>query len=237
MQEGGRGVSPAQKAQRARFKTAQQNFRGVSAEDRHRWYEAEPIWSSFLWYYNYFIMSSLTGNATPNQGGAGVIKSIQFVSKSIPTAGNESITINTVDPAKTVVMLFGNSFISDKVQRGSGTVAQGETNTHTLDDEINVDIAEAVVHGLTIFIEMQEGGQGEGHGAYPYISGLTSTSIKISSPNLGQGNITYDWEVIEHKAQTIYPYIKAITATSITISWPITPSVAAVIGAIVIEYI
>lgn len=103
--------STKQRAQRARFLTAKNNFADVPWATRQRWYAASPEWGSFLWYYNYFIMSSLAGNANPPQGGAGVIKSIQFKTIAMPAgAGEGQVAITAVDPAKTVVMLYGNSF-------------------------------------------------------------------------------------------------------------------------------
>jgi len=237
MQEGGRGVHAGQIAQRARFKEAIQNFKGVSDADKARWYAAEPPWSSFLWYYNYFIMSSLVGNANPNQGGAGVVKSIQYVYKSIPTGGDEAITISTVDPAKTVVMLFGNSYISDRVIRGTDTIVDGGTNNHAISPVCDPAISEVIVKGDGGAMELSEG-TGQGDWASPYASALIAAQLTVKMVATGSTfTAGYSWEVIEHKAQTIYPYVKSIAATSITLSWPVTPSVAAVIGAIVIEYI
>jgi len=237
MQEGGRGVRAGQIAQRARFKTAIQNFKGVSAADRARWYAAEPPWSSFLWYYNYFIMSSLVGNANANQGGAGVVKSIQYVYKSIPTGGDEAITITAVDPAKTVVMLFGNSYISDTVQRGSSSVTDGGSNNHALSPSVQVNLCEVRIHGTGGHQEISDG-SGEGDWCTPYASALTTSQLTVAMVATGQTvSVGYAWEVIERKAQTVYPYVKSIAAEAITLSWPVTPAVAAVIGAIVIEYI
>jgi hypothetical protein len=110
-QDGGPDVSAAQAAQRTRFKTAMANFRSASIGDRAKWYAAAPIWHSFLWYYNYFIMSSLVGNANISEGGAGVIKSIQFKTMTIGAGTAEgSVAITAVDIAKTVVMLYGSTF-------------------------------------------------------------------------------------------------------------------------------
>jgi len=115
MQEGGKGVSQAQVAQRERFKTAKNNFATLSDAERARWYAAEPPWSSFLWYYNYFIMSSLMGNADIQDGGAGVIKSIQHKLVTIPAGtGEGSVAITAVDVDKTVVMLNGASLAIDE---------------------------------------------------------------------------------------------------------------------------
>jgi len=237
MQEGGKGVHAGQKAQRARFKTAIQNFKGISPEVRARWYAAEPPYSSFLWYYNYFIMSSLAGNANVNQGGVGVIKSIQYVYKSIPTGGDEAIAITTVDPAKTVVMLFGNSYIADQVYRGDDVVSEGSTKQVNIGATINTDLAEVKIGGSSGLMDLVEG-TGQGFWGDIVLDALTSTTLTVKAANdIGSGDLPFSWEVIEHKSQTVYPYVKSIAAEAITLSWPVTPSVAATIGAIVIEYI
>lgn len=100
-----------QLAQRARFTTTFGNFATLSPSDRARWYAAMPEWGSFLWYYNYFIMSGLSGNADPEHGGAGLIKSIQFKTIAMPSGtGEGQVAITTVDPAKCVVMLYGATY-------------------------------------------------------------------------------------------------------------------------------
>jgi len=237
MQEGGPGVHPSQVAQRERFKKAVSNFKNVSAEVRSRWYAAEPPYSSFLWYYNYFLMSSLVGNANLNQGGVGVIKSIQFVSKSIPVGGDEAITITEVDPTKTVVMLFGNSYIADKVQRGTDSCTDGSTKTVSLSPNVDPAICEVKLQGQAGFQEIVDG-TGDGKWGGFYVSSLSTTQLIVGLTDIiGSASYPFSWEIIEHKAQTVYPYIKSIAAEAVTISWPVTPSVAAVIGAIVIEYI
>ena len=237
MQEGGIGVHAGQKTQRARFKTAMADFRGVSSTERARWYAAEPPWSSFLWYYNYFIMSSLAGNANVKDGGIGVIKSIQYVSKSIPTGGDEAITIAAVDPAKTVVMLFGNSYISDKVQRGTNQVSRNSTVNIALSPNIDTAIAEVILKGAGGRMDL-DAGTGTGEWADPYVSALTTSQLTVGWQDVALADpCKFSWEIIEHKSQTVYPYVKTIAAEAITLSWPVTPSVAAVIGAIVIEYI
>lgn len=112
MQDGRGNVSEAQRTQRDRFLLAKENFAAVDETTRARWYAAMPPYSSFLWYYNYFIMSDLTGNADIKHGGSGVIKSIQFKTIAMPAgAGEGSVAITTIDPAKAVVMIYGNSYI------------------------------------------------------------------------------------------------------------------------------
>lgn len=234
MQEGGTGVHAGQKTQRARFKTAIQDFRGISSSERARWYAAEPPWSSFLWYYNYFIMSSLAGNANINDGGAGMIKKIQFVNKSIPTGGNEAIAITTVDPAKTVAMLFGNSFIADKVHHYDAEVADNTEHTFSLSPNIDPAIAEVKITGGggTQYVDS------DGYWGNFFVTLVSATQVKVKLMDLqSDQNFGVSLDIIEHKSQTVYPYVKSIAAESINISWPVTPSIAAVIGAIVIEYI
>lgn len=112
MQEGGSNVKAKQIAQRARFKGAHERFRTLSVAEKQRWYAARPPWSSFLWYYNYFIMSDLSGNAAPQQGGVGVVKGIRYYEATMPTPGpsNVTVAISDVDPNKCVMMLYGNGY-------------------------------------------------------------------------------------------------------------------------------
>lgn len=112
-----------QKAQRARFLTAISDFANVDEATRQRWYAAMPEWGSFLWYYNYFIMSSLTGNANIPQGGAGMIKSIQFKTIAMPAgAGEGQVAIDAVDINKSVVMLYGNSYTWSEAEQWAMSV-------------------------------------------------------------------------------------------------------------------
>lgn len=112
MQEGGSDVKSAQATQRQRFKDAITKFAATPQAERQRWYAARPPWSSFLWYYNYFIMSSLNGNANVDQGGAGVINKIKFYTATMPSPGPSPVTvaISSVDPQKSVAMLYGNGY-------------------------------------------------------------------------------------------------------------------------------
>lgn len=106
--------SKKQIKQRSRFNQAKADFTGTGSAERARWYAAEPEWGSFLWYYNYFIMSSLLGNANLSEGGAGLIKSIQHKLISMPAGSGEgSVAITSVDVDKTVVMINGSSLAID----------------------------------------------------------------------------------------------------------------------------
>ena len=229
--------SPKQRAQRARFLIAEGNFAGVDWPTRQRWYAAAPEWGSFLWYYNFFIMSSLTGNANIPSGGAGMIKSIQVVKEEVPTTGEKAFPINAVDPAKTVVMIYGNSYISDKIQRGSSTIADGGTNNHALSPEVEPAISEVKISGSGgTIIGDPEGSNGDF--AAPYASALIAAQLTVKMIDVTFGfSAGYSWEVIEHKAQTIYPVIVSIAAEVVTIDWSKVPSVAADVSIIVIEYI
>lgn len=234
MQNTGKRVRQSQLAQRARFLEAKGNFSKTSQAERERWYDNAPVWNSFLWYYNYFIMSDLAGNANINQGGAGVIKSIQYVSKSIPTAGEEDIALSPeVDANKTVVMLYGNSYIADKVHHYGGEADDDVDVDIALSPNIDPDISEIVLTGMGIHISGEEG-----TGASWYVKSVAADEITIRLAKIYTSRkIGYSLNIIEHKSQTIYPFIKAIAADKITIDWPITPSEAAMIGATVIEYI
>jgi hypothetical protein len=112
MQEGGADVKTKQIAQRARFKGARDRFKALSTAEKQRWYAARPPWSSFLWYYNYFIMSDMMGNANINEGGAGVIKGIRYYTAVMPSPGpsNVTVAISDVDADKCVMMLYGNGY-------------------------------------------------------------------------------------------------------------------------------
>ena len=238
MQTGHGNATAAQLDQRARLKIAIADFNKVSAADRARWYAAMPPWSSFLWYYNYFIMSSLTGNADISGGGAGVIKSIQFKKEEVPTTGGKAFAINAVDPAKTVVMMFGNSYISDKVQRGSSTIADGGTNNHALSPVVDPAISEVKITGQGGHQEIAEG-TGDGDWAHAYASALIAAqlTVKLVASAAVNYSVGYAWEVIEHKAQTIFPVIVSVAAAVVTIDWSKVPSVASDISIAVIEYI
>jgi len=237
MQEGGSGVSAAQVTQRNRFKTIRNNFNTVLAPERARWYAAMPPWSSFLWYYNYFMMSGLSGNADIPDGGAGVIKSIQVVKEEVPTTGAKSYTIAEVDPAKCVVMIQGNSYISDTVQRFSGIAADNTEVTKALSPNVNIAITEVRVRGGGGFEEIFEG-TGEGLWGDWYCSYLSASEVKVKLLDLRSAE-TYGYfiEVIEHKAQTVYPVLVSIAVEAVVIDWALVPSVAADVSITVIEYI
>jgi hypothetical protein len=107
MQEGGKHVRQSQIEQRERFKNVVSQFNNEDISARSRWYEAEPEYSSFLWYYNYFILSGLSGNANGQQGGFGVIKLIQNLSTNLGIDGGTISIPTAIDPQKAVIMAWG----------------------------------------------------------------------------------------------------------------------------------
>jgi len=112
MQEGGSGVTDDQKEQRDRWKAIKDKFKDIPWAIRQRWYAARPPWASLLWYYNYFMMSGLMGNAEINGQGGGVIKDINHYTFSLPagTAPDATIAVDTCDPQKSVPFFFGAGY-------------------------------------------------------------------------------------------------------------------------------
>lgn len=109
MQEGGKGVTQKQIAQRNRVKQIIDKFKTLGHNERQRWYENEPPWSSFLWYYNYFMLSGLMGNAVVHDKAGGVVKSIKHYTFTLPAGSpaNVTVSIDTIDPSKAVVFFYG----------------------------------------------------------------------------------------------------------------------------------
>lgn len=232
MQEGGTGVTDDQKKQRERFKTAMDLFAGRTAAERERWYENEPVWNSFLWYYNFFIMSALTGNANLDQGGVGVIKSIQHVKDSVPTTGGKEFTINSVDPTKCVVMLNGSARRVPRVIRGSGSVGtSGSQLTHS--GGIDADKCTVKLDGAASY-EIVEGNNIP---LAPIVTALATNTIDIDWPLTPVGAADVSYEITEHNEGSVYPVIVSIAATKVTINWSETPDAAADVSIDVIEYI
>jgi hypothetical protein len=106
-QEGGKRVTPAQVAQRTRFKNALALFQTIPQESRSRWYDSAPQWNSYLWYYNWFMLSALMGVLGAVAGGAAVIKNIINLNFSVPITGIDYSFSPAVDPSKVVVLMHG----------------------------------------------------------------------------------------------------------------------------------
>lgn len=109
MQKYGPGVSPGQLANRARFTSAVSQFKDLDSAQRSAWYDTMPEYSSFLWYYNWFMLSALSFDANVTQGGVAVIKGIEHYTATLPAGApaNVTIPISSIDPDRGVVMLFG----------------------------------------------------------------------------------------------------------------------------------
>jgi len=112
MQAGGPKESAGHKEQRARWLAIIDKFKLLPWAVRQRWYAARPPWASLLWYYNYFMMSGLMGNAVIGDKGGGVIKDINHYTFQLPagTPANVTVAIDECDPKKTVAFLFGAGF-------------------------------------------------------------------------------------------------------------------------------
>jgi len=113
VQEGGLRESEGQKKQRARWKTIRDKFKVLPQAERQRWYAAAPPWGSLLFYYNYFMMSGLMGNAVVGDKGGGVIKSIQHKTFVLPvgTPANVTVACDSIDPTKSVVFFYGAGYM------------------------------------------------------------------------------------------------------------------------------
>lgn len=237
MQAGGVHVRDAQIVQRQRFKDNVEQFNQTSQAERQRWYNRMPIWNSYLWYYNYFMLNGISGGLGPQGVGAGVINSIQVKYGSVPTTGGKSFTIDEVDPTRTVVLPYGNSYIADKIHTYQGTMADDTETTITLSPNVDADISEVIIDCNVGYENIGEG-SGEGNWAKARITSFTDSQLKIKLDDIGSaGTHGYSVQIIEHKAQTIYPIPTAIAATSVTVDWSKEPSVAADVSVIVIEYI
>jgi len=235
MQKGGYGVSPGQKVQRDRFEYVKDKYALLSAAEKQRWVDANPPWGSYLYGYNFFMLEGLMGGGTLEYPQ--MIKSIQVVKESVPTTGTKSFAISTVDPAKVVVMIQGNSYISDKVQRGTNSVADGGSVNIALSPSIDPAISEVKIHGEVRYEEIAEG-TGEGFWLAPYVSALIAAQLTIALPSVAAAMTCYfSWEVIEHKAQAVYPVLVSIAANAIVIDWALVPSVAADVSITAVEYL
>lgn len=153
MQEDGYKVGDDQKTQRQRWLTIRNKFKNVDQATRERWYAARPQWHSLLWYFNYFMMSGLTGNVQINGKEAGVIKDIHHYTFTVGLGLNPEATINidTCDPLKTVPFFFGAGWYEVL----SGVVAVMYPYMKSLGSTqmvaaVSPGLGEAVVFGVTI---------------------------------------------------------------------------------------
>ena len=235
MQAGGADVKPAQKVQRDKFIYVKDKYNTLSAAEKARWAAANPEWNSYLFGYNFFMLEGLLGVGLTEYPQ--MIKSIQVVKQSMAAAGNTNFTITSVDPTKVVVLIAGNSYISDKVQRGSNTVNNNSSVNVALSPNVDPVISEVRLQGDIGAMELTDG-TGDGNWGAPYVSALVAAQLTVAMANIRAGlSVTFSWEVIEHLAQTIYPVLVSIAATQITMAWAKQPSVAADVSITVVEYI
>jgi len=81
------GETSAMRAQRTRFKDAVAKFSLLSRADRERWYARMPPWSSYLWYYNWFMLNAIPNLWQAVPGGDAVLNNIQTIKTSLAIAG------------------------------------------------------------------------------------------------------------------------------------------------------
>jgi len=153
MQEGGCKVSVNQKEQRSRWKAIIDKFKTLPEAERERWYAAAPPWHSLLWYYNYFMMSGLIGNAVIGDKGGGVIKDINHYIFTMSTGANPEATINIdeCDPKKTMAFFYGAGYW--EVLTGVAAVIypfMKSLNSSQLVAQCSPGIVEQVVFGVSI---------------------------------------------------------------------------------------
>jgi len=149
----GYAVSLKEQEQRTRWLEIRNKFKNIDAATRARWYDARPVWHSLLWYYNYFMMSGLLGNAVIGNKGAGVIKDINHYNFTLGTGANPeaTIAIDACDPAKTMCFFYGAGW----QEVLSGVVAvmypfQKSLNSSQLIAQVSPGLGEAVVFGVSI---------------------------------------------------------------------------------------
>ena len=233
MQKGGSGVSVNQEEQRSRWLAIQAKFNLLSQAEKERWYAAAPQWHSLLFYYNYFMMSGLMGNAVVGEQGGGVIKSIQVMRASVPVSGTHIFTLPTpVIAAKTVIMIQGSSRKVPRVLRGSGSIAVGGS-TLNIGDTVDPAKCSTKVDGGA-YLEV-------GAGLFvvfpPYVSALSATQISIAWSTTPDAASVVGWEVIEHVEGSVYPVLVSVSNTQVTIDWAEVPNAAADVSITAIEYL
>jgi len=235
MQKGGSGVSPAQRSQRDRFLYNIGLFKTASPAERARWYAAMPPWSSYLWYYNYFMMSGQTGDDASQTGATGVIKSIQVVKDTIPTTGTKSFTIAAVAAAKCIVMIQGSARKVQLIHRGKGSVATGGS-TLNLPATIDPDKSSVNLQGMAV-AEMGGDVDFYPYPVAPFVDALSATQISLKWSLTPNAAADVSYEVIEHFEGAVHPVLVSIAATAVVLDWAEVPDAAADASITVVEYI
>lgn len=101
-------IGKDQTKQRQKFRDGVDRWHELTYNDHKRWAQHTPEWKSVLHYWNYFILEYILGGDLP--WTAYMLHNIQHVTGSCPTSGGLILNISTVDPAKSVVMLWGASY-------------------------------------------------------------------------------------------------------------------------------
>lgn len=110
MQDGHGNVTAAQRRNRQTFKDGIAKFKKLTPDAKQRWYATMPVWGSYLWYYNWFMLNGIPNLWGVVPGGGAILKNIQHIKDSIPTGGKQVSIPITVAPTQCVVMLNGNSW-------------------------------------------------------------------------------------------------------------------------------
>lgn len=235
MQAGGPDVKPDQQIQRDRFSYVKKKYVPLDAATKARWAAANPVYHSYLFGYNFFMLEGLMGGGPEKYPQ--MIKSIQVIKQTMSKAGNTGFVCTAVDPAKTVILINGNSYISDKMQRGESSVADAGSVNIALSPNVDPTISEVRIQGTYGSMDLAEG-TGVGEWGSPYVTALIAAQLTVAfQPLAGSHTINFSWEIIEHKAQTVYPVLVSIAAELITLAWPVAPSVDADISITVVEYL
>ena len=166
-----------------------------------------------------------------------MIKSIQVIKESVPTTGTKTFVCTAVDPAKTVVMIQGNSVKWAKTQRGSSTIVDGGTNNHGLSPSVDPSLCEVIIQGIGGKATGAEGAMDLDMAApYAYSLSASQLVVKMVATFIGF-TAGYSWQVIEHKETIIYPVLVSVAAEAVVIDWATVPSIAADVSITVVEYL
>ncbi len=177
MQAGKADEKAGQKIQRARFRYVLNKYALHSPAGKARWAAANPEYNSFLFGYNFYMLEGLQGGG-PDKFPQ-MIKSIQVIKDTMSKTGNTGFVIAAVDPAKTVILINGNSFVSDKIQRGNSSVADGATVNIALSPSVDPAISEVTLNGAIGRSEV-DAGSGEGEWGAPYVSALIAAQLTVT---------------------------------------------------------
>ena len=97
MQAGKPGETQKQRTQRQYFRDSISKFKALSTAEKQRWYDTMPPWSSYLWYYNWFMLNGVPNLWGVVPGGAAILKSLQHLAATIATGGSTVSIPTAVD--------------------------------------------------------------------------------------------------------------------------------------------